>query len=743
MGQRLFDLMPALYRLRDAQIAQSRNLLTAAEQAQLAALRALTPPLPPVEQQQLDALLAKAARGPLQSLLMLIAEQLAIVGEDLDQLYDNQFIETCAPWVIPYIGDLIGYQAVNGVAPAVASPRAEVANTISFRRRKGTVLVLEQLARDVTGWGAHAVEMFKILADTQYMNHIRPFNLYSPDLRRWQPGEYMNTGFDRTAHRVDVRRIAVERGRYNIQNIGIFLWSLNAYSLTMLPATPVPGNPQCFRFSPLGCDMSLFNNPISQGADITAPAEPQNVPDRLRRHVLCQDIQNILNGETAVHYGVDLSLVLSVDDALQSTIQVCDLSGADGSWANLPSAGGPVAVDPHLGRIAVPPPTAGSAHQVQASFYYGFNADMGGGEYPRSATFTASPEQALIRVPGDYPTLDAALTALGGDGVIEITDSGIYSEPTGLSVAVNASGHIELRAADGCRPTLFLGAEFSITGGANASLDLNGLVIAYAPSGAAVPSALIHAPNGGVNQLTHLGLTHCTLVPGWALTTSGAPEPAYASLPTLLAETSGLEVVIQNSIVGGLWVNVEATANLTNSIMDATSMSNVAYAATVDSATQRPQPGGALTMNGCTVIGKVYVSLLSLASDSIFWAELSATDSAATPPLWDAPLWTTRKQQGCVRFSYLPAGAIVPRQFQCVEQAEGIPQPLFYSQRYGDPAYVKLSPLTDDTIRRGADAGGEMGAFHFLLAPLRDTDLRVRMQEYLPVGLEFGVFYEN
>ncbi len=187
-GQKLFDLMPALYRLSDAQYAQSHSLLTPAEQAQLQTLQALTPPLPPVEQQQLDALLAKAARGPMQSLLMLVEEQLAMVAEDLDQLYDDQFIETCAPWVIPYIGDLIGYQSVKGVAPAVASPRAEVAHTISFRRRKGTVLVLEQLARDVTGWGAHAVEMFKVLADTQYMNHIRPYNHYAPDLRRWQAG---------------------------------------------------------------------------------------------------------------------------------------------------------------------------------------------------------------------------------------------------------------------------------------------------------------------------------------------------------------------------------------------------------------------------------------------------------------------------------------------------------------------------------------------------------------------------
>jgi len=78
-----------------------------------------------------------------------------------------------------------------------------------------------------------------------------------------------------------------------------------------------------------------------------------------------------------------------------------------------------------------------------------------------------------------------------------------------------------------------------------------------------------------------------------------------------------------------------------------------------------------------------------------------------------------------------------------LEQGKGEPQPLFYSLRYGDPGYCKLFSVTDNAIRRGADDGGEMGAFHFVLAPMRETDLRVRMTEYLPVGLEFGVFYEN
>ena len=112
-GRKLLDLMPALYRLRDAQVAQSGNLLSQPEAGALRNLQSTPPPLKPTQQQQFKQLLAKASRGPLQSLLMLIGSRLAILADDLDQLYDDQFIETCAPWVIPYIGDLIGYQPVQ------------------------------------------------------------------------------------------------------------------------------------------------------------------------------------------------------------------------------------------------------------------------------------------------------------------------------------------------------------------------------------------------------------------------------------------------------------------------------------------------------------------------------------------------------------------------------------------------------------------------------------------------------
>jgi hypothetical protein len=707
----LFNLLPAVYRLRDAQLAQSQNL----------------------------------SAGPLEAILTVVEEQLAILAENLDQLYDDQFIETCAPWVIPYIGELIGYQPVNGIAPAVASPRAEVAHTISFRRRKGTVLVMEQLARDVTGWGAHAVEFFLRLADTQYMNHIRPDNHHAPNLRRWEPGEYMNGGFDATAHTIDVRRIAVSRGRYDIQNIGIFLWSLNAYSVTHTPLTTVAGQPQCFRCSSLGNDLPLFNLPVSQGADIASPATPVNVPDRLRRRVLCRDLWQItVKLLPAQYYGEGLSLALYQGGALiePQQLRICNLAGEDGAWNNLPAAGGPIAIDPELGRLAVPPGNAGG---ITASYFYGFNADLGGGEYSRAASLTAPATQTVARVPTDYSTIHDALAALGGDGVVEITDSGIYAEPAGLEIAVKANGHISLVAADGNRPTLLLGQALSASGGAASLLDVNGLLIGYAApaGGGALPAALIDVPAGAGNTLSALGIAHTTVVPGWALAPDATPQAAYAGKPAVRAAIAGLHITVTNSILGSLWVNGQSSATLTNSIIDSTDPAGVAYVDSIDAATGFPHPGGALTLQGCTVIGKVHASLLSLVSDSILWAWLSAADQAAVPPLWRAPLWADRKQEGCVRFSYLPQGAIVPRQFQCLTRARGVPQPLFYSLRYGDPGYSKLRPGTDEVIRRGGHEGGEMGVFHFLLAPLRETDLGIRLRENLAAGLEFGIFHQN
>ena len=690
--EKLYELLPAIYRIRDADQGES-----------------------------------------LKALLSVIAEQIAVLEENLEQLYDDQFIETCAEWVVPYIGDLIGYRSLYGVTPKISSPRAEVANTIAYRRRKGTAAMLEQLARDVTGWNARVVEFFQLLATTQYMNHIRPDNWYAPDLRKWDLLERLNTPFDRVAHTVEVRRIASRQGWYNIPNIGIFLWRLNAYPMTDSPAFKV--DDRRYLFSPLDNNAQLFTRPETE-EEITHLAEPINVPMSISRRVL----NHYLN----LYYdpGKSLSLKVNGADIDISQIMICDLSDdtATSGWVHMPKD--KYAIDPVLGRIALlenPAPDT----KVHVSFYYGFSADMGGGEYERAATFDLV-SQPVEKVPVPHATIQDALNAVQSGGAVEISDSGRYVET--LLINVDAGQRIELRTANEHRPTMVLSDEMQINGDEGSKVTLNGLLIT---------GGAIRVPEDG-NKLRRLRLRHCTLVPGISLNINGEPE--YTNQPSLIVELENVTVEIDHCIVGSLRIAEGANAEITDSIVDATSESGVAYAAP-----DEKSAGGRLRIIDCTVIGKVHTYLMELASNTIFMAKLKEGDT------WKAPVLSERKQTGCVRFCYLPEGSIVPRRYHCQPDlaiqkaidmalkknpgltntekdliAEGILawlKPVFSDLRYGQPPYCQLSQSCPTEIRTGTDDEGEMGAFHKLYQPQRETNLRVRLNECLRFGLEAGIFY--
>ncbi len=51
--------------------------------------------------------------------------------------------------------------------------------------------------------------------------------------------------------------------------------------------------------------------------------------------------------------------------------------------------------------------------------------------------------------------------------------------------------------------------------------------------------------------------------------------------------------------------------------------------------------------------------------------------------------------------------------------------------------------MCPDQIARGADDESEMGVWHFLHNAKREMNLRLRLEEYLRLGLEAGLFYET
>jgi hypothetical protein len=238
---------------------------------------------------------------------------------------------------------------------------------------------------------------------------------------------------------------------------------------------------------------------------------------------------------------------------------------------------------------------------------------------------------------------------------------------------------------------------------------------------------------GVANELGRLDIAHCTLVPGRSLDSAGQPvTPGAVSLAVGLASVT---VSIDRTIIGALRAVPESGIEVLDSIVDATGIEAVACAAP-DGASA----GAALAATASTFIGKIHAREFGTISNCILLARRSAADG------WNAPVWAERKQTGCVRFSYLPFDSIAPRRYRCQpDSAESARRlaPRFTSLRYGQPAYGQLSLSTPVEIWRGADDESEMGAFHHLYAPQRDRNLRIRLREYLRVGLEAGLIYES
>lgn len=679
--------------------------------------------------------------GVLRELLEVVAGQVDVLAESIEQLYDDEFIETCAAWAAPYLGDLVGYRTLHGVLPGIASPRAEVANTIRYRRRKGTVPVLEQLALDVTGWPARALELFELLATTQYMNHVRLHAAATADLRdagRLElAGAFQAAAFDSFAHTAEMRRIAARSGRYNIQNVGIFLWRVQALRLVRSPLVDADGSGLRYRFDPLGTDRPIFN-PRRTEREITHLAEPLDVPLPLPRRLAKAHRREL--------YGAGRALLLEVETAADvepvAEIRICDLSddpGAPGSWAHQPGPGDThVAVDPVLGRVAFPAAPATGEERL-ATFHYGSALAVGGGGYDRAASLERM--ETVVTVSGGDP-LGPPLASVAAGGAVQVLDSSRYAAPATIAASTPGAGPgdrvLALRSSNRARPLLERGDQLRLAMEADTTVVLDGLVLAGAPL--VLEESADTAPR-------RLVLRHCTLVPGITRDPDGGPHsPGRASLIVLHPFAS---VILDHCVVGPVVAveGVEVGAN--DSVLDASAEDEIAFCGrapaggggllTVSTAADRQtgdglDPGGRLALDACTVLGKVHAQRLDV-SDSLLLARLADAGDA-----WPAPVWAERRQLGCIRFSFVPPGSRTPRRFHCAG-ADPTHRPFHTSTQYGDHGYMQLRRSTHAAIRTGASDEGAMGVTHDLYEPQRETNLRVRLDEYLRYGLEAGFFY--
>jgi hypothetical protein len=527
-GDDMYGLLPALYRVRDTETG-----------------------------------------GALRVLVELLGAQADVLDEDIARLYDNWFIETCDEPMAAYLGDLLGVRPLHAIGNDVAGSRAYVANTIGYRRRKGTAAVLEQLALDVTGWPARAVEFFARLATTERLNHPRPDHPATASLRRATALELLGGPFERAAHTAEAREPA-RGGRYGIRTVGLFVWRLAAFTVDRGSARAVtdPGDGR-YHANPLGLDAPLFN-PGRREAEITHLAEERDVPATLRRRPLYTELVALRAGAPAATdgwFGGDPVLRLYLDGAEvpPAELTVCDLS----TWRRPTAAGVAAAVDPVLGRIALPTGSAPAA--VEISYSYAFSGNVGGGPYDRTGTVA---DPALDRVTfvtavsthrtgaGIHDTVaaaaqDWAAQPPGTVGVIALVDSASY--PESISIGVPAGSALFILAAHlpddapvepdrlilrGVRPHLAGG--LTVTGVAG---------VPGASAGRCTVGGLLVEGGLTASGVGALALAHGTVVPGSA-TAVAAPAD----------ET--LTVTLDRAITGALTVAGEADLYVTDSIVD-------------------------------------------------------------------------------------------------------------------------------------------------------------------------------
>jgi hypothetical protein len=782
--ERLYDLMPAVYRERDAELG-----------------------------------------FPLRALLRIVADQAALVDKDIQQLWDDLFIETTRPWAIPYIGDLVSNNLLFD-ASRIASPdtaaelftdlrgpnlrppiavrvRADVAKTIYYRRRKGTVPMLEELARDVTGWPAHAVEFFELLGWNQMLEHIRPQSAWT-DIRSVERMGRVEGAFDDTSHTVDVRQIDQSEGWHGIHNVGFFLWRLHGYPLENVAARPVPGGPDWrYHFSPLGNPAPLFSRQRREGDEAGLTTE-LHVPAPIRRSFFEKDLRayrdagppradftnlyglfepappsplspNPLASLVVFRNGEPIAPAFDPSAPAGPLYQPQIVCRRLDPWPATQPAGRLIAVDVQTGRLAVGDGWPDATTAVDVWFHYGFGSDLGGGPYERRPWLIRSDLESLQRrlwvseggtfPPGTVATdqfatltdalIDWAAPAAAGippraNAVVTILDNRTYALPG--AVMLRNEGWLAIEAADGRRPILQ-----TATSGTALRVLVQPPVIAGDPDRQAALTLNGVVVEGSIRVTGDLGrlrLLHSTLVPGRRLTDTGAPEtndpslvvdggPANDPINDLLRIEAAFSItgpVVVPELTAGVW--------LLDCIVDG--LGGTAFGGPLGGPDAAAGPP--LFVERSTLLGETRTARLE-ASESIFTGLIDAV----------------RTQQGCVRFSYVRPGSHTPQRYRCqpdtavdaaikaalvrdpaLTQAERDEIrafteswliPAFTSSEYGQPAYAQLRLRSPFEIRTGAEDGSEMGVFCHVKQPQRESNLRIRLDEYLPVGLDAGIVY--
>jgi hypothetical protein len=442
------------------------------------------------------------APGPLREMVNRIGAQAAILRRSIDRLWEDQSIETCDDWVISYLGDLL---ATNLVASLDSrGQRLDVAKTIYYRRRKGTVSILEEIAADITGWDARVVEFFRRLGRTRHnfdpaigwpADTADPAGALTLQLEQGLVGFWTGTGiggwadlrnrygasksqsaFDEYFHTADFRHGVDMVGWHNIPRLGAFLWRLYSFAVDQSTPVPMAGCPDQYSFDPTGREIPLFTaasrtRATSYGDNWMSPQEwqlPGPIATPLVQAALTDQQTIPLYSEIAADGVTVIPNAFGVFQKPGVVYVLLDISNF------IDPATKRSTIFPETGRFRVVSPPGGQ--QLYVTFHYGFSSTIGAGPYDRRL-----PRVSPARLPQPAISVQdgAAVNAQTPSGTTTFVDSLTYSS---VSDVTNIDD-VVIQAAALKRPVLRLpvpGAvvnAWTLVGNEGSSLELDGLLI--------------------------------------------------------------------------------------------------------------------------------------------------------------------------------------------------------------------------------------------------------------------------
>jgi len=723
-------------------------------------------------------------QGPLQAYLAPVETAFNAVKDSIDALYHDLFIDTCADWVIPYIGDLLG---TSHLAGAPWTLRADVADTILLRRAKGTLGAVERLAHDLTGWGAYPVELRENLVWAQALNHQRPDRGGAPAYAQPPYGRHtvirggfatirdpavlaqLGTAYDTFARFPDVSTVQPYQLKYNLPNLAVFLWRLASYEVEREPtlASPTPATTSSggtfvarFFVHPLGRSVRMFGrstydpdvrpivltpldeqpSPIPRARLGPEPADPIGVANPAAYvEVLEYDPATVTPANPLPVTGkpIQIHVPLNLFTA-PATIRGANLCAWEGGLAPA-LAPNEIAIDPVIGRIAIGVTTQADADLLAAklvlTYRYAAVGPVGAHPTARDELPDGTPA-AIVVGSAAAPTLAAALSGLSSSSttplVVEIDDDAIHdfdANDVGGGNDLVVGRPLILRATEGRRPLVRLKQPLSFVTAAlddsvaNTTVRIEGIFFT-AGTGWADSDPLITRV-----AIEALDLRGCTLDPGGYLVLDGTPGGSRAKPRTAMRLAADYGFSTTDLAKFEALPSLELTRTIAGSLFVDPDAYTIALASTIIDATDL----AATAIAGSGDPTTTYAANTHIDGVTIF-GKTRVHQISGQGGIFTGTLTVDDDQTGCLKLCWFSnTGDRLPQNADCLKAPDA--RLVFTSEVFGHEAYAQLALDCDPRILNRGPDDDQMGAYGFLLEAHKWANLTIRLREFTPVGV--------